>query len=92
MKRFLVVLFFPTDVLAHQAVVTTTDYESGSLSSTARACPSAPLLHPCVPNRPTAASSFPSAMSFASPAPSSVGTGPCACPYRLTDHRRHFKA
>ena len=54
MKRFLVVLFFPTDVLAHQAVVTTTDYESGSLSSTARACPSAPLLHPCVPNRPTA--------------------------------------
>ena len=42
MKRFLVVLFFPTDVLAHQAVVTTTDYESGSLSSTARACPSAP--------------------------------------------------
>ena len=33
MKRFLVVLFFPTDVLAHQAVVTTTDYESGSLLS-----------------------------------------------------------
>ena len=55
MKRFLVVLFFSTDVLAHQAVVTTTDYESGSLlsldlqthvatrdhrSPTARACPS----------------------------------------------------
>jgi len=33
MKRFLVVLFFATDVLANQAVVTTTDYSSGSLSS-----------------------------------------------------------
>ncbi len=32
MKRFLVVLFFATDVLANQAVVTTTDYNSGSLS------------------------------------------------------------
>ena len=33
MKRFLVVLFFATDVLANQAVILTTDYSSGSLSS-----------------------------------------------------------
>ena len=33
MRWFLVVLFFATDVLANQAVITTTDYSSGSFSS-----------------------------------------------------------
>ena len=33
MRWFLVVLFFATDALANQAVITTTDYSSGSFSS-----------------------------------------------------------
>ncbi len=33
MRWFLVVLFFATDVLANQAIITTTDYSSGSFSS-----------------------------------------------------------
>jgi len=33
MRWFLVVLFFAADALANQAVITTTDYSSGSFSS-----------------------------------------------------------